>query len=291
MVSCASVDLNIYTTKVKSDTRQHSRHIYLNNGSESVVFYLFVTFMMFVTFVTACMQRFWCKFLLFSCRVQPRPSKGTSYSAVSIWLRSSPNSTTSAPPLQTGSGSMSTSQTSKRASRVSSSFQLERYNKPLGLCLMTFLVWQVSGAVQAGQSVRQIHPGSPQERKQRVLQAQEQPPAGGVSARNSIVFPPSTILQCSDWINTEPPPPTPKTLVSRTITPVPTMGPKMTVQLFELIVFCQGFFCLFFFSLFLSELPWHHYSCNHVPPFFWQRKPLSGLHMPQKFGEIFIGVL
>lgn len=48
-------------------------------------------------------------------------------------------------------------------------------------------VVQVPGAVQAGQSVREVHPGSAQERQQRVLQAQEQPPAGGVGAHNGVV--------------------------------------------------------------------------------------------------------
>lgn len=89
----------------------------------------------------------------------------------------------------------------------------------------------------------EIHPGSPQERQQCVLQAQEQPPAGGVGAHNSIVQPSasasSAALECSDWgrLNTDPPP-TPKTLVSRTITPVPTLSPKMTVQLFGFLCYC-----------------------------------------------------
>lgn len=33
----------------------------------------------------------------------------------------------------------------------------------------------------------EIHPGSPQERQRCVLQAQEQPPAGGVGALNGVV--------------------------------------------------------------------------------------------------------
>lgn len=48
-------------------------------------------------------------------------------------------------------------------------------------------VLQVFSAVQARQSMREVRPGSPQERQQCVLQAQEQPPAGGVGARNSVV--------------------------------------------------------------------------------------------------------
>lgn len=35
--------------------------------------------------------------------------------------------------------------------------------------------------------MREIHPGSPQERQQRVLQAQEQSPAGGVGALDGVV--------------------------------------------------------------------------------------------------------
>lgn len=62
---------------------------------------------------------------------------------------------------------------------------------------------QVSGAVQAGQSVCQIHRGSPEERQQRVLQAQEQPPAGGVCANITLVQLPrqlfSAVPECSDW--------------------------------------------------------------------------------------------
>lgn len=47
-------------------------------------------------------------------------------------------------------------------------------------------VRQVPGAVQAGQSLREIHPGSLQERQRRLLQAQEQPPAGGVGALDGV---------------------------------------------------------------------------------------------------------
>lgn len=55
---------------------------------------------------------------------------------------------------------------------------------------------QVSGAVQARQSVREIHPGKPQERQRRVLQAQEQPAAGGVGAHDGIVQLLRSALQC-----------------------------------------------------------------------------------------------
>lgn len=89
---------------------------------------------------------------------------------------------------------------------------------------------QVSGAVQAGQSVREVHPGSPQERQQRVLQAQEQPPAGGVGAHDGVVQPrlaqphphPPLLpvplrLGAGGQLNTEPPA-TPK-LWSQELTP------------------------------------------------------------------------
>lgn len=52
---------------------------------------------------------------------------------------------------------------------------------------MCLCVRQVPSAVQAGQSMREIHPGIPQERQRPVLQAQEQPPAGGVGALNGVV--------------------------------------------------------------------------------------------------------
>lgn len=57
-------------------------------------------------------------------------------------------------------------------------------------------VWQVSGAVQAGQSLCEVRPGSAQERKQCFLQAQEQPPAGGVGAHYTVTCPPHSALQC-----------------------------------------------------------------------------------------------
>lgn len=48
------------------------------------------------------------------------------------------------------------------------------------------LVRQVPGPVQAGQSVREVHPGGLQERQRRVLQAQEQPSAGGAGALGGV---------------------------------------------------------------------------------------------------------
>lgn len=125
--------------------------------------------------------------VLFVSRDLPQPSKETSYSAANIWSKSSPNFTALGPRLQTASSSTSTSQTSKRAkSKSSNSPQIIQ----VWICLTTWLnvsVWQVSGAVQTRQSLREIHPGRSQERQQRVLQAQEQPPAGGIGAFNGIV--------------------------------------------------------------------------------------------------------
>lgn len=77
---------------------------------------------------------------------------------------------------------------------------------------------QVSGAVQARQSVCKIHPGSPQERQQRVLQAQEQSPAGGVRAQHSIAQPRRAATAAlraptgggSEQEGAHTPPPTPK---------------------------------------------------------------------------------
>lgn len=48
---------------------------------------------------------------------------------------------------------------------------------------------QVPGPVQAGQGVREVHPGSGQEWQQRLLQAQEQPAAGGDGAVHGLAPP------------------------------------------------------------------------------------------------------
>lgn len=110
---------------------------------------------------------------------------------------------------------------------------------------------QVPGAVQAGQSVCEVHPRHPQERQHRVLQAQEQPAVGGVRAGDGTVR-----------LNPEAPnaPKAPHP-------PAPTLKPEneSSVHLACCVV-------VFSFSLFLSDLPRHHHSCNHVPLllFFWQ---------------------
>lgn len=123
--------------------------------------------------------------LPFCFRGQPPPSKETSYSAVNTWSRSSPNCTAPGARLQTASSSTSTSLTSKRA-EFNPVAPVEGCDD---VCWRADVssAWQVPGAVQARQSVREIHPGIPQERQQRVLQAQEQPPAGGVGANDGIV--------------------------------------------------------------------------------------------------------
>lgn len=140
-------------------------------------------------------------------------------------------------------------------------------------------VWQVSGAVQAGQSVREIHAGSREERQQRVLQAQEQPAAGGVGAHDGIVQLPrhfsSAAPECSDWgrfkhRNHHP--------LRNLSSQEPSSQCPPWAQKWECsYLACRVVLFLSPFSLFLSDLLWHHHSCNHVP-LFWRRKPSSGLH-------------
>lgn len=139
-------------------------------------------------------------------------------------------------------------------------------------------VWQVSGAVQAGQSMREVHPGCPQERQQRVLQAQEQPPAGGVGAHDSIsASSPVLFLGAQtggDWTPNHHP-----LRTSRLKNPPPRAQKWQCSYLACCVV------VFFSFSLFLSDLLWQHYSCNHVP-LFGKQSPYRDC-MPHKFGRMF----
>lgn len=62
-----------------------------------------------------------------------------------------------------------------------------RWTSSSRLFLSVPLSSQVPGAVQAGQSVCEVRSGGPEERQQRLLQAQEQPAPGGVGAHDSVV--------------------------------------------------------------------------------------------------------
>lgn len=208
---------------------------------------------------------FWDNFWLCpDFRGQPRLSKETSYSAAIIWSRSSPNSTAPGPRLQTGRSSTSTSRTSKAE-------QIRRVSSSRAMLHVPSLVRQVPGTVQAGQSVREIHPGRLQERQRRILQAQEQPPAGGVGALDGValllasacpwgftlmggvaVKTPSYTQLVTSHLDTSPTPP------PLLLPPVSTMSPQISAVICLVVFFAS--FSLFLFPRRFTSTP-YSFSC------------------------------
>lgn len=215
------------------------------------------------THLVLCWSAVQISFNVLFFRARPQQSKETSCSAVNTWLKSSPSCTALEPRPPTRTSSTSTSQTSKNPNGGT----LGRGLLSLEGFLLRLGVSQVPGPVQAGQSVRQVHPGSGQERQRRLLQAQEQPAAGGPSAIHGLVATPVA----------RPPP-----------TPVPDKHKPWyksagfwtcVIEFFFLSMSCFCSFLLFLLIFFPPNL-----ICSFLWPsaifylFFLAKKALIGFH-------------